>query len=90
LKIVFDVVLQSGKSINEVIKEKWFDAPAMDDNQLAGIVSEVLAANPAIVDQFKWWKESVIWFFVGQVMKKTQGKANPQAVNAELMKQLKG
>jgi aspartyl-tRNA(Asn)/glutamyl-tRNA(Gln) amidotransferase subunit B len=89
LKIVFDVVLQSGKSVNEVIKEKWFDAPAMDDNQLAGIVSEILAANPTIVEQFKWWKESVIWFFVGQVMKKTQGKANPQAVNAELMKQLK-
>jgi aspartyl-tRNA(Asn)/glutamyl-tRNA(Gln) amidotransferase subunit B len=61
----------------------------MDDSQLAGIVSEVLAANPAIVEQFKWWKESVIWFFVGQVMKKTQGKANPQAVNTELMKQLK-
>jgi hypothetical protein len=89
LKIVFDVVLQSGKTVNEVIKEKWFDAPAMDDSQLAGIVSEVLAENPTIVEQFKWWKESVIWFFVGQVMKKTQGKANPQAVNAELMKQLK-
>ena len=53
LKIVFDVVLQSGKPVNEVIKEKGFDAPAMDDSQLAGIVSEVLAANPAIVEQFK-------------------------------------
>ena len=89
LKIVFDIVLQSGKSVNEVIKEKWFDAPAMDNSQLEWIVAEVLAANPAIVEQFKWWKESVIWFFVWQVMKKTQGKANPQAVNAELMKQLK-
>ena len=89
LKIVFDVVLQSWKSIQEVIKEKWFDAPAMDNSQLEWIVAEVLAANPAIVEQFKWWKESVIWFFVGQVMKKTQGKANPQAVNAELIKQLK-
>jgi Asp-tRNA(Asn)/Glu-tRNA(Gln) amidotransferase B subunit len=89
LKIVFDTVLESGKSVKDVIKEKWFDAPAMDDSQLAGIVSEVLAANPAIVEQFKWWKESVIWFFVWQVMKRTQWKANPQAVNAELMKQLK-
>jgi aspartyl-tRNA(Asn)/glutamyl-tRNA(Gln) amidotransferase subunit B len=89
LKIVFDVVLQSGKSINEVIKEKWFDAPAMDNSELEWIVAEVLTANPAIVEQFKWWKESVIWFFVWQVMKKTQGKANPQAVNAELVKQLK-
>ena len=89
LKIVFDAVLESGKSVKDIIKEKWFDAPAMDDSQLAWIVSEVLAANPAIVEQFKWWKESVIWFFVWQVMKKTQWKANPQTVNAELIKQLK-
>ena len=89
LKIVFDVILQSGKSVKDIIKEKWFDAPAMDDSQLAGIVSEVLAENPAIVEQFKWWKESVIWFFVWQVMKKTQWKANPQAVSAELVKQLR-
>ena len=89
LKIVFDLVLQSGKSVQEVIKEKWFDAPAMDNSELEWIVAEVLAANPAIVEQFRWWKESVIWFFVWQVMKKTQWKANPQAVNAELMKQLK-
>ena len=89
LKIVFDVVLQSGKSVQEIIKEKWFDAPAMDNTELEWIVAEVLAANPAIVEQFRWWKESVIWFFVWQVMKNTQGKANPQTVNAELMKQLK-
>ena len=89
LKIVFDLVLQSGKSVQEVIKEKWFDAPAMDNSELEWIVAEVLAANPAIVEQFKWWKESVIWFFVWQVMKKTQWKANPQAVNTELIKQLK-
>ncbi len=89
LKIVFDLVLQSGKSVQEIIKEKWFDAPALDNSELEWIVAEVLATNPAIVEQFRWWKESVIWFFVGQVMKKTQGKANPQAVNAELVKQLK-
>ena len=89
LKIVFDLVLQSGKSVQKVIKEKWFDAPAMDNSELEWIVTEVLTANPAIVEQFKWWKESVIWFFVWQVMKKTQGKANPQSVNTELMKQLK-
>ena len=89
LKIIFDLVLQSGKSVQEVIKEKWFDAPAMDNSELEWIVTEVLAANPAIVEQFKWWKESVIWFFVWQVMKRTQWKANPQAVNAELIRQLK-
>ena len=89
LKIVFDVILQSGKSVAEVIKDKWFDAPAMNNSELEWIVAEVLSANPAIVQQFKDGKESVIWFFVWQVMKRTQWKANPQAVNAELMKQLK-
>ena len=89
LKIVFDVILQSGKSVAEVIKDKWFDAPAMNNSELEWIVAEVLSANPAIVQQFKDGKESVIWFFVWQVMKRTQWKANPQAVNSELMKQLK-
>lgn len=90
LKIVLDNLLQSGKPVNEIIKEKGFDAPAMDNSALAWIVSEVLTENPAIVEQFKWWKESVIWFFVWQVMRKTQGKANPQNVNEEFLKQLKG
>ena len=60
--------------MNEIIKEKWLNTPAMNDSQLAEIVNEVLSANPAIVEQFKWWKESVIWFFVWQVMKKIRGK----------------
>ena len=89
LKIVFDSILQTWRSAADIIKEKWFDKPAMDSSQLEWIVKEVLAENPTIVEQFKSWKESVIWFFVGQIMKKTQWKADPQAVNAELLKQLK-
>ena len=40
-----------------------------------------MAANPAQVEQFKAGKDKVLGFFVGQVMKATQGKANPQVVN---------
>jgi aspartyl-tRNA(Asn)/glutamyl-tRNA(Gln) amidotransferase subunit B len=60
----------------------------MDNSELEWIVAEVLAANPAIVEQFKWWKESVIWFFVGQVMKNTRGKANPVMTKEILHKEL--
>lgn len=88
LKIVFEELLQTGNEVKIIVKEKWFDAPAMDENALEGIVKEVLEANPAIVEQYKGGKESTIGFFVGQVMKKTWGKANPQVVQEELKKQL--
>jgi aspartyl-tRNA(Asn)/glutamyl-tRNA(Gln) amidotransferase subunit B len=60
----------------------------MGDDELAGMVKEVLDANPAIVEQYRGGKESVIGFFVGQVMKKTAGKANPQVVQEEVKRQL--
>jgi len=53
------------------------------------LVVEVIAANPDQVEQFRAGKEKVISFFVGQIMKKTQGKANPQQVNTLLREKLK-
>ncbi len=57
-----------------------------DTGEIAGIIDEIVAANPAQVEQFKAGKEKVLGFFVGQVMKATQGKANPQVVN-ELLRE---
>ena len=71
LKLVFEELLQTGKSVEEIIKEKGFDAPAMGGDELESIVKEVLEANPAIVEQYRGGKESAIGFFVGQIMKKT-------------------
>ncbi|MDR0370078.1 MAG: hypothetical protein LBH96_06370 [Candidatus Peribacteria bacterium] len=71
LKIVFEELLQTGSSVEEIVKEKGFDAPAMGDNELEAIAKEVLDMNPVIVEQYKGGKESTIGFFVGQVMKKT-------------------
>ena len=57
-----------------------------DSGEIATIIDGIIAANPAQVEQFKAGKEKVLGFFVGQVMKATQGKANPQVVN-ELLRE---
>jgi aspartyl-tRNA(Asn)/glutamyl-tRNA(Gln) amidotransferase subunit B len=57
-----------------------------DAGELAAIVDQLVADNPAQVALFKAGKEKVLGFFVGQVMKATQGKANPQVVN-ELLRE---
>ncbi len=52
-----------------------------DTDALAALVRELVAANPKQAEQFRQGKDKVLGFFVGQVMKATQGKANPQQVN---------
>jgi aspartyl-tRNA(Asn)/glutamyl-tRNA(Gln) amidotransferase subunit B len=51
-----------------------------DTGLIAGIVDEVVAANPKMVEEFKAGKEKAMNALVGQVMKRSQGKANPQQV----------
>ena len=88
MKFVMDEMLNTWKKAEEIIKEKWFDAPAVDDNKLENIVNKIILDNPAIVEQYKWGKTSTIWFFVWQVMQKTQWKANPKDVQEALKKNL--
>ena len=61
-----------------------------DTEVIAGAVSKVIQAFPKQAEQVRSGEEKVIGFMVGQVMKATSGKANPQAVNEELKKQLLG
>jgi len=88
LKLVMEEMLASGASASDIIKEKWFDTPALSNDELRDHCKAVIAENPAIVDQYKWWKTSVIGFFVGQVMKRTQWKANPKEITEILNKEL--
>ena len=88
MKIVMEEMLNTWNNVEEIIKEKWFDAPAVDDSELENIVKKIITDNPAIVEQYKWWKTSTIWFFVWQVMKETWGKANPKDVQEVLKKNL--
>ena len=80
LKVVMDEMLITWKKAQEIIDEKWFSTQGIDDSELENIVQSVINENPAIVEQYKWWKTTTLGFFVWQVMKKTAWKANPKVV----------
>lgn len=86
-KDVFEAMLESGKTATEIVEEKGL-RQVSDTGELEAIVDTVIADNPAQVEQLKAGKDKLIGFFVGQVMQKTQGKANPGVVNEILKKKL--
>lgn len=88
LKLVMEEMLQNGGDPEEIVKEKGFDAPAFDENELKNIIQSVLDANESVVDQYRSGKTSVIGFLVGQTMKQTQGKANPKDLQVLIAKML--
>lgn len=59
-----------------------------DTGAIEALVDEVLAANPAQVADFKAGKEKLLGYLVGQVMKNSRGKANPQQVNDIIRRKL--
>lgn len=77
---ILQELLKSGTDPDEIIKKKGL-SQITDVDSLRKIVKEIISANPEQVNQLKEGKEKVRGFFVGQVMKKTDGKANPQVVN---------
>jgi aspartyl-tRNA(Asn)/glutamyl-tRNA(Gln) amidotransferase subunit B len=79
-KTVFADMLQSGDDPGEIVKEKGL-VQMSDEGELVAIVREIIAANPEQVQQFREGKTKVMGFFVGQLMQKTKGKANPQLAN---------
>ncbi len=86
-KQVFEEVFESGKDPKSVVEEKGL-AQVSDEGAIEEEVKKILDANPEQVQQFKDGQEKVIGFFVGQVMKASKGKANPQLVNQILRKLL--
>lgn len=84
---VFVEMLESGRSAEAIVAERGL-AQMSDIEALERIVDEVLAANPDQVQQYLAGKETVARWLVGQVMKATQGKANPQLVNKSLSEKL--
>ena len=61
-----------------------------DESELGPIIDDVLATNPEQVETYRGGKEGVLGFFVGAVMRETQGKADPKIVNQLLREKLKG
>lgn len=74
----------------EEIVEKYGLGQISDTSALEAAVAEIVAANSAQVEQYRAGKQQVLGFFVGQVMKATKGRANPQLVNELLRRALSG
>lgn len=79
-KDVFAEMYSSARGANEIVKEKNLVQIA-DEGSIRPACEEVIKANAAQVEQYRSGKSAVLGFFVGQVMKKTGGKANPKMVN---------
>ena len=88
-KTVFTEMLDSGKTPNTIIEEKGLKQ-ITDEKELGRIVEELLASNPQQVKQYREGKTKVIGFFVGQMMKQTQGKGDPAVINHLLKEKLDG
>jgi aspartyl-tRNA(Asn)/glutamyl-tRNA(Gln) amidotransferase subunit B len=87
-KSIFEQMCISGSSPDEIIESKGLKQ-ITDDDAIEKIVDEVIIKNTEQVEGYKAGKDKLFGFFVGQVMKVTQGKANPQTVNKILKEKLK-
>jgi aspartyl-tRNA(Asn)/glutamyl-tRNA(Gln) amidotransferase subunit B len=85
-KDVFEIAWSEGGSPREIVESRGMKQ-VTDTGAIEKAVDEVIAANPAKVEQAKA-KPTMLGWFVGQVMKATGGKANPQAVNEMLKAKL--
>jgi len=87
-KKVLREMFETGKAPGDIVKEKGL-IQISDQGELEKIVIETLDRNPQSIEDFKSGKDRAIGFLVGQIMKATKGKANPQLVNKLLMEKIK-
>ncbi len=86
-KEVFELMLQTGNAPGQIVEERGLKQ-VTDTGAIEKVVDEIIAANPKQVEQVQTKPKTLGWF-VGQVMRATGGKANPDAVNAILREKLK-
>ena len=87
-KEVFEIMKESGEEPNKIIESKGLQQKS-DPKELEKIIEKILNENKDKVEQYKSGKDKLFGFFVGQVMKISGGKANPQLVNQILKNKLK-
>ena len=85
-KDVLDLMIETGDKAEKIVEEKGLKQ-VTDTGAIKEQISKILEANPDKVEQYKSGKDKLFGFFVGQVMKESKGKANPQIVN-QLLKKL--
>ena len=87
-KDVFEEMFDSGKDAAIIVEEKDL-TQITNTGEIEAIVDTIIARGEKQTEQFRSGNEKIIGWFVGQVMKETQGKANPAVVNELLIKKLK-
>jgi len=88
-KEVFAAMVETGKGAAAIVEERGLKQ-VTDSGAIEGVIESVLAAQADKVAEYRAGKEKLFGFFVGQVMKATQGKANPALLNELLRKKLAG
>ena len=86
-KDIIAEMFETGKAPQDIVKEKGL-SQITDTGEIEAIIGRVLAENPSQVEQFRSGKNQVFGFLVGQVMRATQGKANPALLNELLRREL--
>jgi aspartyl-tRNA(Asn)/glutamyl-tRNA(Gln) amidotransferase subunit B len=86
-KVVFETMFETAEDPEKIIEEKGL-VQVSDSAILSAIIDEVLTTNPDSLNAYQSGKDKLFGFFVGQVMKKTDGKANPSLVNSLLKEKL--
>jgi aspartyl-tRNA(Asn)/glutamyl-tRNA(Gln) amidotransferase subunit B len=86
-KTVFDDMAQTGQPAKQIVEKKGL-VQITDTDAIDHVVADIISNNPKEVEAYKNGRTKLLGFFVGQVMKKTRGKANPKLVNELLKKKL--
>lgn len=87
LKDILDIVLESNKSINDIISEQGIEN-ITDDSEIRNVVKEIISSNFDSVKDYKAGHDRAIKYLMGQVMKETKGKANPKMAMDILIEEL--
>ncbi len=87
-KQVFEEMAQTGKNPTQIVEEKGL-VQISNPNIILPIIDEIIAKNPDNIQKFKAGNTKLIGFFIGQVLKVTDGKANPKVVNKLVAEKLK-
>lgn len=87
-KVVFADMLESSKAPGAIVREKGL-VQVRDEGAIEGFVEQAIAENPSVAEEYRGGKDKALQYLVGQVMKLSRGKANPQMVVAALKDSLR-
>ena len=86
-KTVFEIMMDGDKDPQKIVEKKGLKQES-DPKAIEALINKVISDNPEKVKEYKSGKDKLFGFFVGQIMKASDGKANPQLVNDILKKKL--